>query len=48
MNGEWSIDPLRRAIHVAIAETVQEFLQNPWQFHGDTGIMQYLYPEFPR
>jgi len=27
----------------AIAGTAILFLKNPWQFHGDTGIMHYLY-----
>ncbi len=30
-------------VEKAIAETAALFLKNPWQFHGDTGIMHYLY-----
>ena len=30
-------------VEKAITETAILFLKNPWQFHGDTGIMHYLY-----
>jgi|GEM_PF-1798617 len=34
---------LLESLDKAITETAALFLKNPWQFHGDTGIMHYLY-----
>lgn len=34
---------LLESLDKSIKETAELFLKNPWQFHGDTGIMHYLY-----
>ena len=34
---------MREAIEKSIRETIDAFLSNPFQFHGDTGIMHFLY-----
>ena len=33
----------KAVMNTAIRETVTAFFANPWQFHGDTGIMHFLY-----
>lgn len=30
-------------MNTAICDTVRAFFANPWQFHGDTGVMHFLY-----
>jgi hypothetical protein len=34
---------VRSAIDLAMSDVVGEFLRNPFQFHGDTGISHFLY-----
>jgi len=34
---------LLECLDKSIKDTAELFLKNPWQFHGDTGIMHYLY-----
>ncbi len=34
---------LLECLDESIKDTAELFLKNPWQFHGDTGIMHYLY-----
>jgi hypothetical protein len=36
-DGHPLLDHFRGIANTAIKETVDEFLRNPWQFHGDTG-----------
>ena len=43
MTSEDKANDFQTIISSALRDTVNEFIRNPHQFHGDTGIKNFLY-----